>query len=374
MSAMLLQAATQTKRESLSRPMENPVVSLSSKLLTEWPAILAAAEATVARRQVLEDVLSKYTSEDTSMVVFGSLARREITTGSDLDWILLVDGFANPEHLEASLDIEKQLKEERLKGPGAEATFGGLVFSNDLIHYIGGEEDTNTNLTNRVLLLLESVPIGRTEAYDRTVNNVLSRYVFEDFGWMHARNPMNVPRFLQNDISRYWRTVAVDFAYKRRQRRGRGWALRTAKLRLSRKLMYAAGLLTCFSCARTPEIRSIKPGEDGLEAAHKIVAHLAEYVAKTPLEIFAEFFLAEDATAATAKKLFGVYDQFLALLNDNAKRDRLDKLLTPREIAGDPIYEAVRDLGHQFQAALDEVFFAPGPSGLYDLTKTYGVC
>ena len=154
--------------------------------------------------------------------------------------------------LEATLDIESCLRDEAVKGPGVEATFGGLVFSHDLVNYIGGSDDSNANLTRRMLLLLESKCIGRDDAYRRVVNNVLGRYVVEDFGWMHGRNPGNVPRFLQNDMARYWRTLAGDFAYKRRQRAGRGWALRTAKLRLSRKLTYAAGLLMCFRCATHP--------------------------------------------------------------------------------------------------------------------------
>ena len=41
--------------------------------------------------------LTRLTGEDTSIVVFGSLARSELTSGSDLDWVLLVDGFADPE-------------------------------------------------------------------------------------------------------------------------------------------------------------------------------------------------------------------------------------------------------------------------------------
>ncbi|HEX9198166.1 MAG TPA: hypothetical protein VF865_01300 [Acidobacteriaceae bacterium] len=351
---------------------ETPVLRLSSKLGTDWPAIRAAAEATVARREALNQVLTKHTSEDTSIAVVGSFGRAEVTAGSDFDWVLLVDGIANPEHLDACSAIADHLKSEGIKGPGAEAIFGELVFSHDLIHYIGGDEDTNANLTRRMLLLLESAPLGREDAYARTTNNILSRYILEDFGWMHARNPMNVPRFLQNDIARYWRTMAVDFAYKRRRRAGRGWALRTSKLRLPRKLTYAAGLLMCYSCALDPEISTIVPSEAGRGAAAKIVAHLATYVRKTPLEIFAELFLTEDSLTPTARKLFATYDEFLALLNDDAKRERLETL-PHDEVAEDPVYQAVRDLGHQFQEALDEVFLDPTTPKLYQLTKTYGV-
>jgi hypothetical protein len=223
------------------------------------------------------DVALNSSIGDTSIVVFGSLARKELTAASDLDWVLLVDGFASGEHLEATLAIEDCLRRSAQKGPGAEATFGGLVFSHDLINYIGGTDDSNANLTRRMLLLLESVAVGRDDAYNRVVDNILKRYILEDFGWTHSQNLMNVPRFLQNDIARYWRTLAVDFAYKRRQRAGRGWALRTAKLRLSRKLTYAAGLVMCYSCASDPDIQSINASEAGSNGANQIVTHLANY-------------------------------------------------------------------------------------------------
>ena len=40
---------------------------------------------------------------------------------------------------------------------------------------------------------------------------------------------------------------AVDFASKQRDRAGEGWGLRNAKLRMSRKLIFASGMLVCFS-------------------------------------------------------------------------------------------------------------------------------
>lgn len=52
---------------------------------------------------------------------------------------------------------------------------------------------------------------------------------------------VKVPRFLLNDIVRYWRTVTVDFVEKQRGQAGHGWGLRNAKLRMSRKLIFATG-------------------------------------------------------------------------------------------------------------------------------------
>jgi len=42
--------------------------------------------------------------------------------------------------------------------------------------------------------------------------------------------------------------MVVDFAYKQRERENNGYALRNIKLGLSRKLIYASGILACFRC------------------------------------------------------------------------------------------------------------------------------
>lgn len=350
----------------------SPVDELASRLRVKWPTIIASRAAAEARIQKLNEALGQFTTDDTSIVLVGSLGRRELTSGSDLDWVLLVDGSASPEHLDASLQIEAQLRKEEVKGPGADATFGGLVFSHDLINYIGGEDDSNRNTTLRMLLVLESVCVGRSDAYSRVLNNILYRYIVEDYGWMHGRNPMNVPRFLQNDIARYWRILAVDFAYKRRQRAGRGWGLRTAKLRLSRKLTYSAGLLMCYSCALDPEQRAVHPDAEE-SAPAKIIDHLSKLARKPPLELMADALLAFPALDPAGKALFDTYDRFLLLLDDETKRARLDALAN-EEVADDSVYQEVRALGHEFQAALDMIFFNEKDAPeLFRLTKTYGL-
>lgn len=132
--------------------------------------------ASLKTREELDNLLSakipKYATEDTSLVVFGSLAREEWTSGSDLDWTYLIDGQANSDHLRIAQSIQGILKEneDRFRSPGSTETFGNMAFSHDLLHQIGGQNDTNKNTTRRILLLLESFPIGkRTEAYDRVM-------------------------------------------------------------------------------------------------------------------------------------------------------------------------------------------------------------
>src|ERR1039457_1162058 len=104
--------------------------------LAPFPATRAASKATMEKLDALLTAkIGKYASEDTSVVVFGSLARGEWTSGSDLDWTYLIDGQANSDHLRIVQAIQNVLKEDpRFKAPGATETFGNMTFSHDLIH------------------------------------------------------------------------------------------------------------------------------------------------------------------------------------------------------------------------------------------------
>jgi len=195
----------------------NSIVELEQKLGVEWVHLKTARELTRKKRDELERSLTdssdapRISSEDLSIVVFGSFARDELTSNSDSDWTLLIDGSAHPNHFETMLRAKKII-EKQSNPPGREQTFGGMAFSHELVHQIGGEDDTNSNTTRRILLLLESVAIGQSIAYDRVVKNILKRYLHEDLTFANRTSNYHVPRFLLNDFARYWRTMAVDFA------------------------------------------------------------------------------------------------------------------------------------------------------------------
>jgi predicted nucleotidyltransferase len=142
-------------------------------------------------------------SEDCSLVVSGSLARDEFTPGSDIEWTFLIDGQADPDVIEILPRIVGVVEKVAGKQPGREGTFGAMAFSHNLVHQIGGEDDTNRNTTRRILLLLESIAIGRSEAYERVIKSVLRRYISEDDGFRQGHGKTHVPRFLQNDFARY---------------------------------------------------------------------------------------------------------------------------------------------------------------------------
>ncbi len=71
---------------------------LEAQLGANWPNIGNACDLSCRTRAELAKDLDGFDSEDISIVVSGSLARNEYTSGSDIDWSLLVDGFADVNH------------------------------------------------------------------------------------------------------------------------------------------------------------------------------------------------------------------------------------------------------------------------------------
>lgn len=369
--------------------LQKDVEAFEKDMGANWPNIRKAREFTQVGRKVLEDTLSLLSaslnvhlpSDDISIVVFGSLARKEFTSGSDIDWTLLIDGCANPQHLDIALKFKEELEKKKIedklvRGPGIEATFGGLAFSHDIIHNIGGGDDTNKNTTQRILLLLESASIGHRyedkSAHERVKLGVLNRYIYEDRAAMAGE--IKVPRFLLNDIVRYWRTMAVDFGYKRKQQQGKKAALRSVKLRLSRKLIYVSGLLACFACEMDKSFANevVLP-----EGKNPLVDYLYRILQHPPLDILASIVLSHvkhshQPLYESGKIVMDNYDEFLRLIDDNEKREHLEKLL-PQETDSDPVYREAKAISDNFQKGLDGIFFSENGSELFRLIKKYGV-
>ncbi|HET7114954.1 MAG TPA: nucleotidyltransferase domain-containing protein [Hanamia sp.] len=132
--------------------------------------INSAKDKTADNKKLISDIILKDGvkpfDNDMDLVVFGSIARDECTGKSDVDWTLLLDGQSDPNDDETGRYIKKKMAETKLADPSPSGLFGQITFSHDLIHYIGGEDDTNFNLSRRILLLLESERIDLGESAD----------------------------------------------------------------------------------------------------------------------------------------------------------------------------------------------------------------
>ncbi len=220
-------------------------------------------------------------------------------------------------------------------------------------------------------MLLESVAIGDNaqEAYERVLKGIISRYLEE------GSNPLardgrsyKIPRFLLNDFARFWRTMAVDFASKQRDRRGKGWGLRNFKLRMSRKLLFASGLLTCFGCHL--DLEPVRGSTGKAEERAYLTEYLHQQFKMSPLELLAYSVRRYDVPKKVTKNLFESYDRFLGMLSDENTRGHLDDLRA-EDATEDAIFSEVRQVGRDFQASLDVIFLENELLG--PLTKKYGV-
>ena len=345
---------------------------LEARLGSTWLSIRQAQKATRTRRAELTESLVQLGSPDTSLVVFGSVAREEVTSGSDLDWILLIDGQSEPEHKEQEGKIERRLIERKFIGPGASGVFGRMVGSHELVHNIGGEDDSNSNTTRRVLLLLESHPVGNRDAYDRVRRQIVRRYLGDDRGLTHSGSTVRIPRFLLNDLTRYWRTVTVDFVYKQRADNDKKWALRNAKLRMSRKLIFAAGLAHVFFCHLDPAAESARTALIEEKDVSLMTAYLSNELAKPPLETIAKACAELDVRKETSCLIFDSYNQFLAILDDAEKREDLGRAQTHNDLRASKAWKEVREVSQPFHEGLVNLFLHDDDR-LMQLAMNYGV-
>jgi hypothetical protein len=87
----------------------------------------------------------------TTVVLMGSWGRREVTSESDDDFMILVESPLDAEARPAIVDVAAALGS---RPPRPEEIFAGQVSLSDLRRKIGRDEDTNANLTRRMLFLL----------------------------------------------------------------------------------------------------------------------------------------------------------------------------------------------------------------------------
>ncbi len=326
--------------------LKSPLEILASASRRDFKNLLRARQRT---SQGIEERLEKIATfehdPDASVVLMGSWGRAEVTAGSDDDFMLLVDGpdrstvTPSIEHIAGVLDTP----------PGSRGPFGQPVFCDRLVEDIGLDRDSNNNLTRRMLFLLESVPLTATHVFIDARDRVLSRYLDESV------KDYRPPRFLLNDVVRYWRTVCVDFAGKEYDGPEK-WGLRNAKLRTSRKILFAGGLLPVLGCSRLDR--------------DEMPMFLRDQFDMPPTDRIAAAFLQHSAIDAGARAL-GAYDEFLGLLDDQTFRDELHELA--RDAAGESEAFAVAGrLGHELQAGLLALLFET-ESSLPELVREYAI-
>jgi hypothetical protein len=312
--------------------------------LGDFPNLAAARELTERRLADLSARLAGFDrDDDAAVVMLGSWGRRELTSQSDDDFLVLVNGRERGGVLPRLPELKRVLGVA-----GATGTFGTTAFCENLVGRIGLDQDDNANLTRRMLLMLESVPVVGEDPYRACWERVLDAYLVDS---IRDRHP---PRFFLNDLIRYWRTICVDFVGKERGEPEK-WGLRTAKLRTGRKLLYASGLLPSLLC-----------GE--LERS-EMRAFLIDQLAAPPTDRVAFAFLHCGATDAGLRTL-RAYDRWVGMLDDPAVREELGRL-TREDTVSSAAFQDVRRLAMDVEQGLLALLFDTVP--LRGLTREYAV-
>ncbi len=275
----------------------------------------------------------------------GSWGRAEVTAESDDDFMVLIHG---PEGSPVGPGVQ-EVSEVLDHQPSEDGPFAAPVFSEKLVQHIGLDPDDNKNLTRRLLFLLESVPLTGTEVYGKVRDELLARY-FDD-----SVKSYQPPRFLLNEIVRYWRTICVDFAAKEWEGPEK-WGLRNAKLRNSRKILFAGGLLPVLECSRfdSSPMRSYLEGQ----------------LAMPPTDRIAQAFLVHKAVDEGVRTL-GAYDEFVGRMNEAGFREALQQVTRDNSHTSDAFAKAC-EIGRELESGLLALLYE-APTELPKVAREYAI-
>lgn len=270
-----------------------------------------------------------------AVLVYGSFARREASTQSDIDYVMVSDGAETTPDL--SERVRSEIRSIVPNSPSEGGAFGEPVNRSEILANIGGDDDSNKNITRRILLLLEGEWLFNKEGLRSFRREILGRYIGE------GMTDHQLALFLLNDIIRYYRTVAVDYEFKIS---GNGapkpWAIRNIKLVFSRKLLYASGLFSIAMTADRARDEKIEILEDLFDrpVMERMIAICGE---------------------ARMEAVVASYNCFLDFLGEPGNREHLAML--QRSDRDDERFRKIKNEGHHFTRELLKVF-----EGTFDST------
>lgn len=295
-------------------------------------AVLSGArERSEATLNTLRSIASEVLGGDSDLIVGvnGSVARREETAGSDVDLFVLTLSGDIAAARATQVEYRNRLDAQGIKMAAPGGVFENPLRTTQLTATIGGEDDTNTYITRRMLYLLEGEWVANKDSFDRLRLELVERYVPKDL------DEHKIVRFFINDVVRYWRTICVDFEYKTADET-KPRAIRLVKLRLSRMLIYVAGIAAAGQTV-------------GQDAATKR-KRLAELLALPPLARLGEIYGLDKMAAVQAR-----YATFLSALDCEDIRSKLElpgaEGLSTQEFS--ELAEVARDFKAELLALLD---------------------
>ncbi len=184
---------------------KSKLLSRSISTLTDFHAY--STDKIAAIRSHLKKRLQTVQCEgDYCIVAVGSYGRYEASAQSDLDVYVI---YSKKMSAATEKTINKIIRDIAMKA-GVKCSVGFESISIDAMYKnIGGKEDTNPSITNRILFLLESACLFNEPSFNDAYEKILKKYLKDII-----KSDNKPPRFLLSDIIRYYRTICVDYEFK----------------------------------------------------------------------------------------------------------------------------------------------------------------
>ncbi len=239
--------------------------------------------------------------DEITIVATGSYGRCEASEHSDLDLFVIFGVDEPPEDVIARelAGIDAIVRKHVPPETGSTGTFGtdAVISFANMASPIGGPEDTNIAMTRRMLFLLEGASLYGDDRFRDYQRKLLRRY-------LKPSSPQaRIPRFLLNDIIRYYRTMTTDFEHKV-SGQNKPWGLRNIKLRFSRKLIYFGGVVVAA------ELHDLDH-ESKIEKASELFS----------MPVLKRMAIVDGMDRAAS--VYQIYDQFIAALSNPSTREAL---------------------------------------------------
>jgi hypothetical protein len=192
-----------TSRGASQRTNVSPdrgVSGLEAATRQPFPHIMAARAKTNRRlRERRERFESVEADEDATVVLTGSWGRHEITGESDEDFMVVFEGSVRDG---ARLSVAQVARILGRRPPGVEDIFGEPVALEDLREKIGRDEDTNANLTRRMLFILESVAVCGADVHARARTSLIDGYRAVNVKYYRPLGSFSMTSFATGEQSR----------------------------------------------------------------------------------------------------------------------------------------------------------------------------
>lgn len=248
-----------------------------------------------------------------TIAIAGSFGRLEASDLSDADCIIVIDDDPSVDAEKVSKAAVKAvtslLREMGVNEPNPKGVFAAPRRFEEMLPpkqtgKLGSDEESPDILGKRMLMLLESQPLYRDDAYEECLEEIFKRYsayVIPETSKEHL--------VLLNDLIRYFRFICINYQASF-ERENEKWPLRNMKLRHSRVVMYS-GLLFLL-------------GEASKHSDEQKLKWVRENLSLTPLERIAKVYKANNDSSFY--RVGGLYNTFLDRLSEEALREELNQI------------------------------------------------